>query len=217
MLGRIKKQANIIFVMGRPGAGKDTQVSRLAKEFNLMPFITSRRIKEAIKNGLERDYEDPVAKREKELFDLGFLNTPELVLDLVKNKTKELAMEDFLGHKGIIFNGSPRTIFEAEGFIPFLESLFGKENLKAIYLDVSEEECVRRILARSAKQENSAVDRPFDTNIEDLKTRMRQYENRTKPVLEYLEKRNLLVRVDGSQKEDDVFDSILNIFRGGGQ
>lgn len=194
----MEKHRNIvIFVMGRPGSGKDTQADFLAKHFNLRRIITSDLIQEKFLNFPD----DLVVKQEKKLFDSGILNTPSWIIEIVKERITELKNNNFDGGFGIIFSGSPRTFYEAETLVPFLEELFGAENMKAIYLDITDEEGIKRILRRAARE--------LDKDPEKLKVRMKEYEERTKPVIDFFSHKNILVTIKGMPSPENIFDDIL--------
>jgi adenylate kinase len=183
--------------MGRPGSGKDTQAQLLAEKFNLQPVDTAHLLQEKFKS----DSSDSQVASEKEMFETGELNTPQWVLGIVREHVTKLVAQDFDGKKGVIFSGSPRTQFEAEGLVPFLEGLFGAENLFAVYLDITEEEGIRRILKRNA--------RALDRDPEKLKIRMQEYDTRTKPVLDFLKKRGMLSAVDGMKAREGVLEDAV--------
>lgn len=202
-MNKLKKPI-AIFIIGRPGAGKDTQAELLAARFNLEHIITSDLIQRKFKDSLG----DPQAKQEKKFFDKGILNTPEWVAGLIKEHAQELARNNFNGKNGIIFSGSPRTQFEVENLTPALKDIFGGKHLFAIYLDISENEGTKRILKRGA--------RALDRDPQKLKVRMREYGARTQPVLEYFDNMGILKRVDGmpaaavvAQRINDFLDKKL--------
>lgn len=196
------KQKIVIFVMGRPGSGKDTQADFLEKRFNLLKIVTSELLQEKFKKAPT----EPAVQKEKEIFEKGVLNTPDWVVSVVKEKIAELMARDLEGRAGIIFSGSPRTLYEAENLVPFLENIFGPENLKAVYLETTAEEAVKRILLRAA--------RALDKDPEKLKVRMTEYEERTKPVLDYFNQRNILLKVDGMPAQEIVFEDVLLKLKG---
>lgn len=188
--------------MGRPGSGKDTQADFLAERFNLLKIVTSDLLLEKFK----KSPSDPIVQKEKEIFEAGVLNTPSWVMSVVREKISELSSRDFEGRDGIIFSGSPRTLYEAENLVPFLENVFGIENMKAVYLKAEAEEGIRRISLRAARE--------LDKDPEKLKVRMIEYEERTKPVLDYFNQRNILTKVDGMPAREIVFEEILSKLKG---
>ncbi|MEX2145156.1 MAG: nucleoside monophosphate kinase [Candidatus Spechtbacterales bacterium] len=191
MTGDFEKPVAIM-MMGRPGAGKDTQAEILAKKMDLIRIVTS----DLLQRKFAENPDNPSIKKEKSIFAAGGLNTPSWVLETVKEHVKELSSNNFNGAKGIIFGGSPRTMYEAENLTPFLEELLGRGNIIAFYLEVSEEEGKNRILKRNS--------RPLDRDPEKIKVRMKEYTERTDLVLNYLEKLGILIRIDGMPPAEDV-------------
>jgi len=190
----LKKPAAIM-MMGRPGAGKDTQAKILADKMGLIRVVTS----DLLQKKLNENPDDPDIKKEKEIFESGVLNTPSWVLSVIKEYIEKLAKTNFNGKNGVIFSGSPRTSYEVENLIPFIEKIFGLENIFALYLEISEEVGIERIIKR-----NKENPRSLDEGPEKLKTRTREFDVRTRPVLDYLEKMGILIRINGMPPAEDV-------------
>ena len=215
------KERVIIFI-GPPGAGKGTQAELLAEKFGFFHFESSKVIEEKIKNA---EPNDAVFQREKKLWESGKLNTPELVLQWIREKIKETANNE----EGIVFSGSPRTIPEAEGEIPLLEELYGKENIKVFNLNLSEEESIKRNSKRRICKDNrhpipnfkefegitkcpkdgsGIITRVLD-KPETIKIRYKEYLNRTFLIIDFLKERSYkIIKIKGEQKIDKVFDDI---------
>ena len=135
--------ATLFLICGLPGSGKGTQANLVANSFGLVNFDTGKLL-ETIWYDPKRQ-KDPVVKREKVLFATGKLNTPSFVLNEVKKKATTFAKA---GH-GIVFSGSPRTMFEAEGLIPSLEKMYGREKMFFFLLDVDHKDSLARNGKRS--------------------------------------------------------------------
>lgn len=216
-----KKQ--VIILIGPPGSGKGTQAELLAEKFGLFHLESSKVIEEKIKNAPP---DDAIMQREKKLWESGILNTPELVLEWIKEKAKEVAGE---GH-GIVFSGSPRTIYEAEGEAPVLEELYGKENVKVFNIEISEDESIKRNskrrickdsrhpipgfpefegITKCPKDGSEIITRVLD-NPETIKIRYQEYLNRTLPIIDFLKKRSYkIMGISGEQSIENVFKDIL--------
>ena len=193
------KKPLAIMMMGRPGAGKDTQAKILSDEMNLIQVVTS----DLLQKKLNENPDNPGIKKEKEIFESGVLNTPSWVLSVVKEYIEKLYEGNFNGKNGVIFSGSPRTSYEVENLIPFIEKIFGLKNIFALYLEISEEVGIERIIKRN--KENS---RSLDEGPEKLKTRTKEFDIRTRPVLDYLEKMGILIRINGMPPAEDVATEI---------
>lgn len=216
--------------MGPPGAGKGTQAELLAEKFNLYYFETSKILEEEFKRGKGKyrveGHEYSVSKEKKNWLQ-GKLCSPAFVTFLVQRKIKELAK----ANKNLILSGSPRTLYEGERILPLLEKIYGKKNIKIFFLEISPEETIfrnshRRIceLMRHSilwLEENANLKQcPLDGSklvrregLDDpdtIKVRLKEYKERTFPLLEYFKKRKLKVeKINGSLAPALVFEEIL--------
>jgi len=214
----------IVIIFGPPGAGKDTQAERLAKRFNLFHFITSSFIQQIIFN--PRLQKNPIIRKQLKLYQSGIWCGPSWVLTLVKKKVKEISKRG----KGMVFTASPRTLFEARGLIPFLESLYGQENIYVLKIVLTDKSAIFRIVHRRfcakckhtlvySKQSlkikkcpkcgGKIVTRELDTKTSTIK-RLREYKYRTIPIFQYLKNRGYqLMEIDGEPLPDEVTKQIF--------
>jgi len=191
-----------VFVLGRPGSGKDTQADIVAKNLKLIRVSTSDLLKERL-YGPGAD-ENPETVKEREIFESGLLCTPSWVLSVIKDFIKEKAKNNFDGKNGLIFSGSPRTPYESENLIPFLEDIFDKKNLFPVYLDITEEVGIERIIER-----NKLNPRPLDEGEDKLKLRTKEFYEKTWPAIQQFEEKGIpLIKVDGTSSIDVVAKSI---------
>lgn len=199
---------------GTPGAGKGTQAELLSKKLGLINFDTGK--------FLESIWYDParqkeaVVKKEQKLFATGKLNTPSFVTKEVIREAKRIAGAGM----GIAFSGSPRTMYEAEREYPVFEKLYGKKNVFIFALEVPGGRSMKRNSARMVcracgyllltayypnwkKAKYCPVcggplyKRSLD-NPQVIKVRLREYEERTFPIFDFVKKRGYKIfRVDG--------------------
>ena len=113
----------VLILYGPPGSGKGTQANLLANKLGIIHFDTGR-FAESLVHDPARQREK-VIRRERKLFDTGKLMTPSFILREVVKKVKQLNAAGW----GIIFSGSQRTMYEAEGLLPILNKLYGKKNI----------------------------------------------------------------------------------------
>ena len=168
---------------------------------------------------------------EHKLNDAGILSTPDWVLSVLKKKVSVMAK---LGY-GIVFSGSPRTLYEVEGITPFLEKLYGKKNVYMIRLKVPFPVAARRnsvrlvctvcgrpLLSAFYPSKNprhcpvcaGILKRRVDDDPLKFKTRTEQYQERTMPILKYMKKRGYkIINIDGTPAPYKVFQKINAHFK----
>ncbi|MDD5033015.1 MAG: nucleoside monophosphate kinase [Candidatus Pacebacteria bacterium] len=216
-----KKQA--ILVIGAPASGKGTQAELLAKKAGYYHFITSKEGKDY----LAANKSDPETAKQEELYKSGKLFDPEWIFSVVKKRVNQIFEG---GEKGIVFDGSPRTLFEAQNLLVFLSSLIGSENIKVIEVAVPEEELKRRTGERLVCDKNAS--HVFSTRLSDAKegqkcpecegvlrrrdldsvfeTRIENYRARTLPALEYLRKHGIVIAIDGERPVEEIHRDIVS-------
>ena len=227
------KKPSVIIIMGAPGSGKGTQAELVSDKFNSYYLETSKIIEAHVMQAGEKDYETvggkkyPLAK-ERELWRGGILNTPEVVASWVKNKIKELSREG----RGVVFAGSPRTLYEGKEVIPLLKKLYGTKNIKVILLEISPEqtiwrnsnrrlcELMRHPILSTGKEFLSLTHCPLDgselvrrkglDDPETIKVRLKEYKERTLPLVKYFKEQGLNVKkINGEQSVEAVHKDIL--------
>ncbi len=200
----------VVILYGPPGSGKGTQANILAHKLSVHHFDTGRFLEELVHDP-ERQHEK-IVKRERVLFDKGILMTPSFVLKEVANKVRKLRKAGW----GIIFSGSPRTMYEANALLPVLNKLYGKKNIYIFLLNIPPEVSI----ARNSKRLICSVcghmvlaeyhpltvpkhcpvcagplyRRTLDTP-DVIKVRLKEYKNRTVPILTLLKKRKYHVEI----------------------
>lgn len=231
-----KSKKLIIILLGPPGSGKGTQAGLLAEKLGLYYFETSKILEEAFNKSKKGGFIKISGKKyffsqEKNLWKKGILCTPPFVSYLVKKEIKKLYDKG----ENLLFAGSPRTLFEGEEIMPLLEKLYGKKNIKIILIQVSAEESIfrnshRRIceLMRHpilySKETSKLKMCPLDgsrlirrkglDNPKTIKVRLKQYKERTFPLVEYFRERGLKVKqVKGEGSVAKVFERILRALK----
>lgn len=216
----------VVIFIAPTGAGKGTQSDILAEKFGFVHLETSKIIEAKFATA---DPNDEQIKAEKQNFLSGKLVTPEVVTAWVIEAIRDLAKKD----KSIVFSGSFRTLYEAGEEIPVVEELYGKDNIKILYITLSEEESVRRNSNRRICKANrhpipdlpkfkdlktcpqdgsELVKRDLDTP-EVARIRYREYLNRTTPVLELLKNKGYnIIEISGEQGIENVSEDILRHF-----
>ncbi len=216
------KGKKVIFFIGPPGAGKDTQTNLLEEKTGFYKFITGD---EGLKY-ISEHMGDPLTAKQKENYDSGEVYDPQWLIDKVqKEKAKEILES---GHKGIIFAGSPRTLYEAERLPKILGNIIGDENVITVIIEADEKNLRERAKDRLVcdKDENHTFSTRLDgVNLGDscpdcdghlerkpldkkLDERLRKYKSKTVPGLEYLKKHGKVAVIDGNPAPDIVEKNI---------
>ncbi len=181
-----------LVLFGPPGAGKGTQSQNLIDHYSLTHISTGDLFRKHLGEGT------PLGIRARTFMDVGKLVPDDLVIDMVDDKLGEQN-----GTKGIIFNGFPRTIPQAEALDRFL-STYDSEIAGMIALSVPTEELVSRLLSRG--KTSGRVD---DQNEQKIATRLEVYQRETLPVARFYQEQNKYVEIDGVGDIDAIFQKIL--------
>ncbi len=215
----------IFIIFGPPGSGKSTQADILANKFGNVHFNTGAIIEKTISDPKNR--KDSEVKKQRELFKSGKLCQPSWVAKIVKKEIEKINKQK----KGIVFSGSPRTMYEARQIIPFLKKIYGQENIFIFYLDVPDKVSIFRnthrrlcekcgcILIYNKETEKlthcphcggKLVERILD-NKKTIKVRLKAYKKETMPILDYLKKSKLKIfKIDGTPMPDEISKKIIS-------
>ena len=180
-----------IVIFGAPGSGKGTQSERIVEKFGINHISTGDVLRTEIKNGTE------LGKTAKEYIDQGHLIPDELMIDILAN-----VFDSFKDSKGVIFDGFPRTIPQAEALKEMLTER-GQSVSVMVDLDVPEEELITRLVKRG-KQSGRA-----DDNLETIKKRLIVYNTQTSPLKDYYKKEGKYQHIDGQGTMDEIFSDIV--------
>ena len=211
---------NAVIIQGPPGSGKGTQAKLLAEKTGYYHFTSSREAKEYMKS-----HDDPETLKQKENYAKGLLFDPEWIFKVVKERSREI-YEKSGGRGGIIYDGSPRTLYEAENLYEFLTRLAGEEGVSVVIINVGENELKKRVANRlicdnsafhvfvraeglkpgSPCPEGDGVLRERELDDESVfATRMSEFRKRTVPALDYLRKRHgKVVEINGERSVEEV-------------
>ena len=158
---------NVVF-FGAPGSGKGTQSERIIKEYGLHHISTGEVLRDHIARGTELG----------KIVD-GYISRGQLIPDDLMVRVLASVLDDNpeKTSKGVIFDGFPRTIPQAESLKKMLAER-GSEVHAAIGLEESEEELIRRMLLRG-RETGRAVD-----NVETNTRRLKEHHEQTDTVID---------------------------------
>jgi len=169
-----------LILFGPPGSGKGTQAANLVEQYELLHISTGDLFRYEMGN------DTPLGKKAKSYIQKGELVPDEVTMGMLRNK-----LEDNLDVKGIIFDGVPRTIAQAE-MLDNMLSEHGEQVDVLIALNVDDEEIVKRILNRG-----KTSGRADDNDERIIRNRIEVYKKETTPVFEYYEAKGKAKKVDG--------------------
>lgn len=180
-----------IILFGPPGAGKGTQSAKLIEKYSLIHISTGDLFRKHLKEGTE------LGKLAKNYMDKGDLVPDQVVIDMVEDKINTSEQTG-----GIIFDGFPRTIPQAEALDKLLTRKETTINV-LIELVVPEQELRKRLAERALKE-----NRPDDAKPEVIENRIAVYRSETAAVADYYKKQNKYASVEGVGEIERIFQDI---------
>lgn len=180
-----------IVIFGAPGSGKGTQSERIVEKYGINHISTGDVLRAEIKNGTE------LGKTAKGYIDQGQLIPDSLMIDILAS-----VFDSFKDSKGVIFDGFPRTIAQAEALKVMLRDR-GQEVSVMIDLDVPEDELMTRLIKRG--QEFGRA----DDNEETIKKRLVVYHTQTAPLIDWYKNEGKYRHINGVGSMDDIFADIV--------
>ena len=202
----------IVVLLGSPGVGKGTQGVRLSRTLGWAHVSTGDLLRAALRRGTELGLEA------RKYMDAGELVPDEVIVDLVQ---EHLAGLD--PGRGVVFDGFPRTVAQAEALDEVLAAAGRAVNCVAL-LEADDAVLVKRISGRRSSPSGRVYNVHFDPPRRDgfcddtgeplihraddfpdtVRTRLAVYRESTAPLVGYYDARGLLARVDGAGGMDEV-------------
>ena len=210
---------NVVF-LGAPGAGKGTQAAVVAEKMGMAHVATGDLFRKAIASG------DELGEQVKSYLEKGQLVPDKVTVAMVLNRIGQLS-----GVKGVILDGFPRTLAQAEALDVALKAT-GENVGRVIYLAVPEVELVRRLsdrwICRKCQTPYTAADKAesgkcrkcggelyqrTDDTTETVQKRLKVYFNETAPLIEYYRKAKSLVEVDGTGEVEAITRRVVEALK----
>ncbi|MCR5038905.1 MAG: adenylate kinase [Bacteroidales bacterium] len=182
-----------IILFGPPGAGKGTQSQFLREKYHLTYISTGEILREEIAA------ESELGLQVKEIIGKGGLVSDDIVARIIEKKLSEN-----LDSAGFLFDGYPRTVPQAE----ILDDLMQKYNMAlsgVLSLKVPEEMLIERMLERGK------VSGRADDNIDSIKHRFVEYNEKTHPVMGFYEAKGQLHHVNGVGEIPHIFANLCSV------
>jgi adenylate kinase len=215
-----------IVLLGAPGSGKGTQSQRLVAEHGIPQISTGDLLRAAVAKGT------PLGLKAKEAMDQGKLVDDDIVLGMIRER---LAEPDVSG--GFILDGFPRNLAQAHALDALLSEL-GQPLDAVVQMDVDYGELMRRISGRrtcadcgrvfnlfstpadqienetcpKTGEPHKLVQRPDDTE-ETVAHRLKVYEEKTKPLIEFYREKGLLQSIDAEGDVDEITQRLEGALR----
>lgn len=180
-----------IVLFGPPGCGKGTQSEKLIEKYQLVHLSTGDILRAEIANNTKLGLEA------KAFMDKGQLVTDQVVIGMIASK-----IDNNKSAKGFIFDGFPRTTAQAEA----LDVMLAERNIPVkcmLSLEVEKEELVKRLLNRGLTS-----GRADDQNPEIIENRIKEYNAKTAPVIQFYEKQGKFRPIKGMGSIDEIFDRL---------
>jgi adenylate kinase len=211
-----------LILLGGPGSGKGTQAELIQEKLGLTHISSGELFRENINNKTE------LGVLAKTFIDQGKLVPDDITIEMIRERLKEPDVK-----KGVLFDGFPRTIPQAEALDDLLTSLNRKIDF-VINLAVPEDEIVRRLSGRLICRECQVPFHkefnPFkicphekcmgehlyqreDDQPETVRARLEVFHNQTAPLIAYYQERCKLITVDGEGAVEEVFKAISEILQ----
>ena len=190
----IRIQMKNIVIFGAPGSGKGTQSDLMIEHYGLGHISTGDVLRNEIKKGTE------LGKTAQGFIDNGQLIPDELMISILASVYDGFGR----GHKGVIFDGFPRTIPQAEALKQMLDER-GDKVAAMIELDVPEDELMKRLILRGQQSGRA------DDNEETIKKRLVVYHSQTQPLIEWYKKEGLHHHIDGLGTLERIFADIRSV------
>lgn len=198
-----------IILLGAPGAGKGTQAVQISQNYKIPHISTGDIFRKNIKE------KTPVGIKAKSYIDAGKLVPDSVVIEIVKNR-----LSDDDCKKGWLLDGFPRTVIQAE-------ELDKITNIDAVLnLDIDLKLLMHRLTGRRVCDfcgDSSHTDyikndakckcggkyiQREDDKEETVKSRLKVYEEQTKPLINYYKNKGILIDIEAVKSVSEVYENV---------
>lgn len=183
-----------LVLFGKPGAGKGTQANFLKEKYNLKHISTGDVFRYNIKNGTE------LGQLAKTYIDKGDLVPDQVTIDMLRDEVEKNPDAD-----GFIFDGFPRTGAQAKA----LDTLLKEKDMQihaTIALDADDQVLIKRLLERG-----KVSGRTDDQDVDKIKNRFEEYNEKTAPLIEYYQEQDKFHRVNGIGSIEEITQRLSEV------
>lgn len=209
-----------VVLLGPPGAGKGTQAKRMIQQYGIPQISTGDMLRAALKAGTELGLEA------KKFMDKGALVPDTVVVGLVKERIQQVDCA-----KGYMLDGFPRNVSQAKTLDGMLKDL-GQKIDHVVSIEVPDAELVKRLTGRRTCRDCGAgyhvmFDPPKkdgvcdkcqgqlyqrdDDNEATVSSRLKVYNDQTKPLIDYYQGQSKIRNVDGVGDMAEIFARIVKV------
>ncbi len=186
-----------IVIFGAPGSGKGTQSDLMIEKYGFGHISTGEVLRAEIAKGSE------IGKTAAALINNGNLIPDELMTEILAGVYDSFGPD----HEGVIFDGFPRTIPQAEALKKMLSER-GHKIAAMIELDVPEDELMQRLVKRGIESGRA------DDNEETIRKRLDVYRNQTAPLIDWYAGEGIHNHVNGLGGLDRIFGDVCKVIEG---
>ena len=183
-----------IIIFGKPGSGKGTQASLIKDNYNIVHISTGDVFRKNTSQGTD------LGKVAVQFMSKGELVPDEITISMLKEEIKS-----FMPCNGFIFDGFPRTIIQAESLDDLLKSMELNIDM-VVALDVENNKLIERLLNRG-----KTSGRSDDKSEEKINKRLEEYDNKTKPLIDFYKNQKKFISINGVGDLDDVTSRLISI------
>jgi len=221
------KTPQIIILLGKSGSGKGTQADFLLNKFKNFEYLESGKLLRA--KAKDKDY---IGRRVKEILLKGEL-IPAPVISTIWLKKVAGLKEKSKNMRGLIMDGNPRRMIEAQMIDEAFKFFGWDKNVKAILIDISDKEGIWRLtkrrmckdcrnkvpfvgefknITRCPKCGGKLIRRSDDT-VAAATSRMKWFKTEVQPIADYYKKTGRLIKINGEQSIEDVSKDLLKALK----
>lgn len=216
----------IVIILGRSGSGKGTQAELVQKKFGLEYIGSGNSLRERVK------IQDFSGKKIEQVINSGGFVPTSVIFQIWIEKLENFK-KDQADLKGVIFDGSPRKLIEAELLDQAFKWYEWDKNEKIFLVNISEQEAFNRLTKRRICKScgrlipyighfKNLVDCDacggklmvrLDDTEESIKGRLNEFNLNTQPVIDYYKKQGRLIEINGEQSIEKVQEDIIKFLQ----